>query len=423
MPTSARKLLAFDPTYGVPTEVNTGDIGSIGQVILSGVGGVAVDAQGNLLSNVADPVSPTDAANKRYVDNIAVGIDAIDSCRALSASNIASLSGTVTVDGVSLVAQDRVLLIGQTNAVTNGVWVVQSGAWKRPSDFGTGIPAAGKHTFIEGGTTYAKNGFVCNSTKGQDTVDTSPLYWTQFSGLGEVTAGNGLIKSGDNGNTVAVNLATNPGLQFTANALDLFLQPAGSLTKDATGVGIKVNANNTLATDANGLRTLGLPTLFTVAGVATDANVTAPNLNTLVDGNSSYADSLHSHKSVLSAQAVSAIHKNGITALNPGDPVQWSTTADTLAKCDAAASVSSQCVGIASAAISANGTGIIIKRGVAQGVLTQATPGAPIYLAVGGGLTATLTTAFGSQIVRMGYAKNATDLDVNPVYLGQRAAS
>lgn len=424
MPT-ARKLLAFDPTYGVPTEVNSGDVGTLGQIVLNGVGGVAINATGNLISNVATPVAATDAATKGYADAIAQGISVINSCQALASGNIASLSGTMTVDGVALAIGNRVLLVGQTNQVQNGVWLVQTGAWTRPAkpDFSTGTNAAGRFTFIEGGTNYAKEGWICNAQPGSDVIDTNTLTFTQFSGLGEVTAGVGLITSGVNGNSIAITLATNPGLQFTGGALDHFLKPTGALTKDATGLSVLLNANATLAQDANGLRTLGLPNLFTIAGTAVDANVTAPNLNTLNDGNSSLADALHSHQSVLESLAVVATHKNGATALAAGDPVQWSATADTLGRCDAAASVSSQCIGVAQAAIAASGTGKIVKRGVVTGVLSQATPGSPIYLAVGGGLTAVLTTTFSGNIIRVGYAKNATDLDVNPAYLGQRSAS
>lgn len=55
---------------------------------------------------------------------------------AASTSNI-SLSGTQTIDGVAVIAGNRVLVAGETDQTTNGVYVVASGAWSRSSDFAT----------------------------------------------------------------------------------------------------------------------------------------------------------------------------------------------------------------------------------------------------------------------------------------------
>ena len=73
------------------------------------------------------------------------------SVRALRDSNVAALTGTITVDGVSLVAGDRVLLTAQGTGSQNGVWVVQAGAWARPDDFGVGQAFAGTIVTIDGG--------------------------------------------------------------------------------------------------------------------------------------------------------------------------------------------------------------------------------------------------------------------------------
>ena len=417
------RLLALDPTYGIPTETASTDVGQLGQLSLLGINGVAINAGGNLISQVANPVAATDAANKGYVDGIAVGISAIPSVSVLANANVA-LSGLQTIDGYTLTAGDRVLLTGQTNGVQNGVWVAASSSWSRPTpsdDYVSGRSAAGVFTFVETGTVWAATGFIQLVKTAK--VDTDATTWTQFTGLGEVTAGSGLIKSTTSGNTVAITLATNSGLQFTSGALDHLLSSTGGINKSASGLGVTLNSNATLAVDANGLRTLGLPTLFTVGGTAVDANVTAANLSALNDGNTSLVDSLHSHASVLSAQARSAVHKNGSVAVAAGEPVQWSSTADTLQRADAVTSTKAQVIGVAAGAIAANGTGTVVKAGVVTGVLTQATPGTPYYLAVGGGLTSSITQAFSGTIFRIGWAKNATDLEVSPQWMGQRGAN
>lgn len=430
MATTTRLPLVFSADYGYSEEIRSTDTIQLPKVVLGGdgAGGTGIDANNTGIINVKDPVNPQDAVNKRYADNLAVGIDAIDSCKALSNTNIANLSGPATVDNVSLVAGDRLLLIAQADPVKNGVWVVQSNTWTRPSDFPNGLPsAAGKHSFIESGDNYASTGWVCTAKKGTDTVGTNALPFVQFSGLGEVTAGNGLIKSATNGNTISINLATNSGLQFSSSALDHLLQPNGSLIKDATGLGVQLNGL-TLNNSGTGLRVLGLPKNFTVANgagtpVAVDDNVTAANLNTLVDGPTVQADGLHTHLSVLRSQAVVDTHANGSTALALGDAVVWSNTGDVLTKADAAASSSSNVVGIVLGAVAANGNALVVKHGVAKNVATGLTPGAQVFLAVGGGLTQAVPVAPGATIISIGVAVNASSVDVKVAYVGRRASA
>jgi hypothetical protein len=422
MASIAKRLLSFDSQYGYATELNAGDTATAGIFQAIGVSGVAFDAQGSRGINLLAPQNPTDFANKAYVDGIAQGISAVPSVRVLANGNV-TLSGTQTIDGVALAAGDRVLLTAQTNGVQNGVWIVASGNWTRPSvsdDYQTGTNATGRYVFVEEGTNYSSEGWLC-VTSGGAVVDTTATKWTQFTGMGEITAGSGLVTSAVNGNTISVNLASNAGLTFTSGALGTLISGTGGLQSGASGLAVLVNGtSNTVATDASGLRTLGVPQSFTLGGVATSTNVTAANLATLTGGTTSLADPLHQHSNVLSAQTCAATHATGVS-LNLGDPVYWSATANTLARGDASALASSQIIGLAAAAGSANSQVFIIKRGVAAGVLSGATPGQTYYLNAGGGLTTSLPSS--GSIVRIGTACSSTALDVFPMYVGQRSSS
>lgn len=55
-------------------------------------------------------------------------------CKAATTANI-TLSGEQTIDGVSCVTDDRVLVKNQTTASQNGIYVVDTGAWSRALDF------------------------------------------------------------------------------------------------------------------------------------------------------------------------------------------------------------------------------------------------------------------------------------------------
>lgn len=54
-------------------------------------------------------------------------------CRVASLANL-TLSAAQTIDGVSIIAGDRVLVAGQTTGADNGIYVCASGAWARATD-------------------------------------------------------------------------------------------------------------------------------------------------------------------------------------------------------------------------------------------------------------------------------------------------
>jgi len=156
----------------------------------------AVSLNSQKISNLADPTSETDAANKRYVDSAVVGIDWKPSVRATTTGDI-TLSGEQTIDGVAVVAGDRVLVKNQSTAATNGIYVVDAGSWARATDADTGDElTASFAVFVEEGTANADSGWVL-TVDGAITVDATELTFTQFTGLGQVTAGDGLTKDGN----------------------------------------------------------------------------------------------------------------------------------------------------------------------------------------------------------------------------------
>ena len=154
------------------------------------------------LTNLADPTVATDAATKNYVDNVAQGLSTKVSVRALAAANV-TLSGTQTIDGVALAAGDTVLCIAQTTGSQNGSYTVAAGAWTRTPDFDdVNDQTRSPYWFVGEGTSYAASGWVM--TTWPYTIGTTALAFTQFTGAGEIIAGNGLQKAG---NTLSINTA------------------------------------------------------------------------------------------------------------------------------------------------------------------------------------------------------------------------
>jgi hypothetical protein len=189
-----------------------------------------VSLGGYKLTNLASPVSDTDAANKAYVDAARSGLDVKASVRVATTDNI-TLSGTQTIDGVAVIAGNRVLVKDQSTASQNGIYVVAAGAWTRASDFDADDEVtAGAFTFVEEGTANSDSGWVL-TTNNPITVGTTALVFAQFSGAGQIIAGDGLTKSG---NTLNVGGTANR-ITVTADAVDIALTYVGQTSITTLG--------------------------------------------------------------------------------------------------------------------------------------------------------------------------------------------
>jgi hypothetical protein len=147
------------------------------------------------ITGLADPTNAQDVATKSYVDSTAQGLDVKASVRAATTVSI-TLVGGQTIDGVTVVAGDRVLVKNQTSASANGIYVVQTTPWTRAADMDAWDDFPGAFTFVEEGSTQADSGWVCTVNAG-GTLGTTPITWSQFSGAGTYAAGTGLTLTGN----------------------------------------------------------------------------------------------------------------------------------------------------------------------------------------------------------------------------------
>lgn len=230
----------------------------------------------------AAPSADNDVATKSYVDGVAQGIKWKQPARVMAFGNVDISSGLAagsTIDGVTLVAGDRVLLVGQTTGSQNGVYVASaSGAASRAADLDAGSEFPSAAIFVSAGTSYADSGWTC--TNDTVTLGSTAITFVQFTGLGSIVAGAGLTKTG---NTLDVNVGS--GIQITADAVAVKLEANKGLSVGASGiavlvangvqldgagnVAIKLNATNPgLVADVNGLAAK----LKSNGGILVDAN-------------------------------------------------------------------------------------------------------------------------------------------------------
>lgn len=191
-------------------------------------GNITLSPNGEGVVNV--PASYKDRANfgtnslvsKEYVDAVQQGLDVKESTNVGTTANLTATYnnavGTLTnsganaafaVDNRTPAQGSRVLVKDQTATVQNGIYNLStagdgSTAWvlTRSEDTNTGAKlTGGTFTFVEDGDTNADNGYVFTHN-GTPTLGTTSLPVSQFSGAGQITAGDGLSKTG---NTINVN--------------------------------------------------------------------------------------------------------------------------------------------------------------------------------------------------------------------------
>jgi hypothetical protein len=208
----------------------------------------SVDLNNQKITNLTDPTNPQDAANKRYVDAAVVGIDWKPSVRLATTAAITLATGLEngdTLDGVTLATGNRVLVKNQTDATENGIYVVAaSGAPARSSDADTAAEiTASFAVFVEEGTVNTDSGWTLTNN-GTITVGTSELSFTQFTGLGQITAGAGLTKTANTLDVIG-------GDGITVNADSVVIDRTVVVTKYAATIGDGTNTSYTVTHNLN----------------------------------------------------------------------------------------------------------------------------------------------------------------------------
>ena len=207
---------------------------SNGNLVLSpnGIGSVTVPSGYESRSGFGDD----SLVNKSYVDAVANGLDVKASVKVATTANLAatynngngtltaSSNGAISVDGVTLSVNDRILVKDQTTQTQNGFYKVTATGSGGAAFVLTRTPDAdaaseltgGAFTFVEEGTANADNGYVL-TTNGTPTLGTTNITFEQFSGAGQISAGDGLTKTG---NTIDV-VGTADKITVSANALTI----------------------------------------------------------------------------------------------------------------------------------------------------------------------------------------------------------
>jgi len=358
---------------------------------------VASSAGGTFSSNVViptgyhititdAPVNGTDATNKNYVDANLAGLSWKQAVKAATTTNI-TLSGTQTIDGVAVVASDRVLVKDQSTTSANGIYVVAAGAWARALDMDATTPINELNSaavFVEQGTVNADSGWtqINNiSTLGSDAVS-----FTQFNGSANVTAGVGLVKTG---NVLDVNLGAGVS-QLSTDEVGIDLYAGGGLMLTVDGT-----ASSTLTAAQLSLTKVG--TAGTYKSVTTDdfGRVTAGSNPTTLSGYGiTDAQALDADLTAIAALAGSTgiLTKTGANTWALDNASYLKSLTDTLSSVTGRGATTADAISItnATASTSTSTGALIVTGGVGVGGAVTA---ANLSVANGTVTSATLTTS------------------------------
>ena len=269
------------------------------------------------ITGLAEPINASDAATKNYVDLAVQGLDPKQSVKAATTANIATLSGAMTVDGIALVAGDRVLVKDQTTPSQNGIYVVSATAWTRAVDASTWDELVSAYVFVEQGATNADNGFLFTVDQG-GTLGTTNVTVVQFNGAGQVVAGNGLTK---NGNQIDVGAGT--GIAVAADSVGLTGQALALHNLATNGIFVRTGAGTVAARSVAASGT-GI-SVTNGDGVAGNPTVTLTAALSSIGGQAPVADTLPYFTSASTA-ALATVTAFGRSLLDDADAATGRST-------------------------------------------------------------------------------------------------
>lgn len=214
----------------------------------------------NKITGVAAPTAGTDATNKNYVDALVAGLSWKHAVRVATTGNISLIGAPATIDGVALVAGDRVLVKAQTAGAENGIYVFDGADLVRADDMSDAAEFSAATVYVQEGSSQADTGWT--QTSEVASVGTDSVAFVQFTGNGTFVAGVGLDLTG---NTFSVNMGAGIGqLPSDEVGIDLHDAATGALVLTTDGVDrstatgaklhLRLNAAGALAQDVDGLK-------------------------------------------------------------------------------------------------------------------------------------------------------------------------
>ena len=228
----------------------------------------SVAITGGSVTGMGSPSSGSDVATKTYVDNLVAGLKTRIITRVATTANVdltADLQNGDTIDGITLVTGDKVLVKNQSSASANGIYdVVASGTATRNTDYDTIAELAGQIVVVQEGTTNGDTIYLC-TTDTNATLGSSDITFTiiEPANTGTVTS-VAVADSGSSEFTITGSPVTSSGtISLAVNSINA--TKIGSGTVDNTEFGYLNGATSNIQTQIDAKAGAGFAVAMAIA--------------------------------------------------------------------------------------------------------------------------------------------------------------
>jgi hypothetical protein len=215
------------------------------------------------------PTGATDIANKQYVDFYAAGLSWKQPVRTATSANI-TRSGLQTINGVTVVAGDRVLVKDQSTASENGIYVASATAWTYAVGADDWNEYVGAIVFVVEGSLNG-TAWYCTAQPG-GTLGVTAMNWSNFSVASSYTAGTGLTLIGTQFSIT--NTGVSAATYGSASSVPVIAINAQGQATSVTNTNIAINGNQITSGTIGSSYLSGSYTGITGLGTLTDLTVT-----------------------------------------------------------------------------------------------------------------------------------------------------
>jgi len=336
------------------------------------------------------PSGANDIANKQYVDFYAAGLSWKQPVLTATSANI-TRSGLQTINGVTVVAGDRVLVKDQSTASENGIYVASATAWTYAVGADDWNEYVGAIVFVSSGSLNG-TAWYCTAQPG-GTLGVTAMNWSNFSVASSYTAGTGLTLTGTQFSIT--NTGVSAATYGSASSVPVIAINAQGQATSVTNTNIAINGNQITSGTIGSSYLSGSYTGITGLGTLGDLTVTNAIVGSIT-GNAATA--------TLATSATSATTATNLAGGASGNvPYQTASGATTFLATGSNGQVLTLASGVPSWATPTTGTVTSVSgSGTVSGISLSGTVTSSGSLTLGGTLDLSAPPAIGGTTPNSG---------------------
>ena len=230
----------------------------------------SISISGGSITGMGTPSNNTDVANKSYVDQAIAGLRnrTVAECASTANVNLSNgLEAGDTIDGVTLVAGDRVLIKNNSTATENGLYLAVAsgaGAASRDPEHDTIAELSGGMITVSSGSQNDNKIFLC-TTDSDGSIGSTNIVYTQVTPSNTGTVESvGITQSGSEFTIGNTPITSTGNITLNVNRISATKIGSGTSVSD-TNYGYLSNVSSDIQTQLNAKASAGFALAMAVA--------------------------------------------------------------------------------------------------------------------------------------------------------------